>query len=86
MGQTGLARYRWITLLLATSVQMGVSTLQQSPAALGPVLARALDLSNAQIGLLSSAIWSGMLVTMLPTGVMIDRRGRKWSSWSGSRR
>lgn len=74
MGPLG---YRWIILLLATSVQVGVSILQQAPAALGPVLSRALDLSNAQIGLLSSAIWSGMLVTMLPMGIMIDRRGEK---------
>lgn len=77
MEQKNFSRYRWITLLLATSVQVGVSTLQQAPAALGPVLSRALDLSNAQIGLLSSAIWSGMLVTMLPTGILIDRRGEK---------
>ncbi len=77
MGETGLSSYRWITLLLATSVQIGVSILQQAPAALGPVLSRALDLSHAQIGLLSSAIWAGMLVTMLPMGIMIDRRGEK---------
>ncbi len=77
LGETGLSSYRWITLLLATSVQIGVSILQQAPAALGPVLSRALDLSHAQIGLLSSAIWAGMLVTMLPMGVMIDRRGEK---------
>jgi nitrate/nitrite transporter NarK len=77
VSETGLSSYRWITLLLATSVQIGVSILQQAPAALGPVLSRALDLSHAQIGLLSSAIWAGMLVTMLPMGIMIDRRGEK---------
>lgn len=77
MGDTVPSPYRWVILLLATSVQIGVSILQQAPAALGPVLSRALDLSNAQIGLLSSAIWSGMLVTMLPMGIMIDRRGEK---------
>lgn len=77
MENTDPTRYRWIILLLATSVQIGVSVLQQAPAALGPVLSRVLDLSNAQIGLLSSAIWSGMLVTMLPMGIMIDRRGEK---------
>ena len=40
---------------------------------LGPVLSNELDLSRTQIGLLSSAIWSGMLVTMVPVGTIIDR-------------
>ena len=70
-----MSSYRWTILLLATLVQVGVSILQQAPAALGPVLIRDLDLSRAQIGLLSSAIWGGMLLGMLPVG-LLDRPPR----------
>ena len=69
--------YRWVILLLATLVQAGVSMLQQAPSALGPVLTRELGLTRAQVGLLSSAIWAGMLFTMLPAGMLIDRRGER---------
>lgn len=54
MGALGTSSYRCIILLLATLVQVGVSILRQAPAALGPVLTRDLDLSRAQIGILSS--------------------------------
>jgi ACS family hexuronate transporter-like MFS transporter len=77
MGVLGTSSYRWIILLLATLVQVGVSILQQAPAALGPVLTRDLDLSRAQIGILSSAIWGGMLFAMLPVGLLIDRHGER---------
>ena len=69
--------YRWAILLLATLVQVGVSILQQAPAALGPVLTQDLDISRAQVGLLSSAIWGGMLFAMLPVGLLIDRHGER---------
>lgn len=77
MEVSGAFSYRWMILLLATMVQIGVSILQQAPAALGPVLIRDLDLSRAQIGLLSSAIWGGMLLAMLPVGLLIDRHGER---------
>ena len=77
MGALSTSSYRWIILLLATLVQVGVSILQQAPAALGPVLTRDLDLTRAQIGILSSAIWGGMLFAMLPVGLLIDRRGER---------
>ncbi len=77
MGSLGTSSYRWIILLLATLVQVGVSILQQAPAALEPVPTTDLDLSRAQIGLLSSAIWGGMLLAMLPVGLLIDRHGER---------
>ena len=77
MKVSDVSSYRWTILLLATLVQVGVSILQQAPAALGPVLIRDLDLSRAQIGLLSSAIWGGMLLGMLPVGLLIDRHGER---------
>jgi MFS transporter, ACS family, hexuronate transporter len=77
MGVLGTSSYRWVILLVATLVQVGVSSLQQAPAALGPVLTRDLDLTRAQIGILSSAIWGGMLFAMLPVGLLIDRHGER---------
>jgi MFS transporter, ACS family, hexuronate transporter len=77
MGVLSTSSYRWIILLLATLVQVGVSILQQAPAALGPVLTQDLDLTRAQIGILSSAIWGGMLFAMLPVGLLIDRHGER---------
>ncbi len=77
MGPLSTSSYRWVILLLATLVQIGVSILQQAPPALGPVLTQDLGLTRTQVGLLSSAILGGMLVTMLPVGLLIDRRGER---------
>jgi hypothetical protein len=51
-------------------MQIGMSMPQQTPAAIGPVLTEALELSRAQLGLLTSAIWGGMLLGMLPFGLL----------------
>ena len=51
---------------------------QQTPAALGPILVHTLGLSGAELGLLTSAIWGGMLFGMLPFGILIDRFGERW--------
>jgi MFS family permease len=77
VGVLGTSTYRWIILLLATLVHVGVSILQQAPAALGPILTRDLELSRARVGILSSAIWGGRLLAMLPLGLMIDRHGER---------
>lgn len=71
------SRYRWVVLGLATLMQLGVSLPQQTPAALGPVLSPALHLSRAQLGLLTDAIWGGMLFGMLPFGLFVDRLGER---------
>ena len=71
------SRYRWVVLALATLMQVGVSLPQQTPAALGPVLTADLPLSRAELGLLTDAIWGGMLIGMLPFGVVVDRLGER---------
>ncbi|MGH7920428.1 MAG: MFS transporter, partial [Candidatus Dormibacteraceae bacterium] len=50
---------------------------QQTPAAIGPVLLPALGLTNAELGLLTSAIWGGMLLGMIPFGMLVDRFGQR---------
>lgn len=69
--------YRWVILGVTTFTQAGVSILQQVPAALGPVLTSELHITRTQVGFLSSAIWGGMLFTMLLSGILIDRRGER---------
>jgi MFS family permease len=69
--------YRWVVLGLATVLQVGVSMPQQTPAAIGPILTRELGLSRSELGLLTSAIWGGMLLGMLPSGMLADRFGER---------
>src|SRR5947207_7886438 len=71
------APYRWVVLGIATLMQLGVSLPQQTPAAIGPVLGHALGLSRTELGLLTSAIWGGMLIGMLPFGMLVDRYGER---------
>ena len=70
-------RYRWVVLGGATLMQVGVSMPQQTPAAIGPVLIASLRINNAQLGLLTSAIWGGMLFGMIPFGFLVDRFGER---------
>jgi predicted MFS family arabinose efflux permease len=69
--------FRWVVLGLATLMQVGVSLPQQTPAAIGPLLAHSLGLSRTELGLLTSAIWGGMLIGMLPFGMLVDRYGER---------
>jgi sugar phosphate permease len=78
------ARYRWVVLALATTMQVGMSLPQQTPAAIGPVLTEALHLNRTELGLLTSAIWGGMLLGILPLGILIDRYGERWVVAAGA--
>ena len=69
--------FKWVVLGLATLMQVGVSLPQQTPAAIGPLLAHSLGLSRTELGLLTSAIWGGMLIGMLPFGMLVDRYGER---------
>ncbi len=69
--------WRWHVLALATVVQIGNSLPQQTPAAIGPILITALALSKAQLGLLTAAIWGGMLFGLFPSGLLVDRLGER---------
>jgi len=73
-----------VVLALATVMQLGVSLPQQTPAAIGPVITPALHLSRAELGLLTSAIWGGMLLGMLPFGLLVDRIGERWVVGGGA--
>src|SRR5215467_10214988 len=62
---------------LDTLMQPGASIGRQTPAAIGPVLSSSPRLSRAALGLLTSAIWGGMLIGMLPFAMLVDRYGER---------
>lgn len=78
-----VSRFRWVVLGLATLMQLGTSLPQQTPAALGPILVPALHLTGTELGLLTDAIWGGMLLGMLPSGLLSDRFGERWTIAAG---
>lgn len=64
-------------LAVITLLQVGISLLQQGPAAMAPLIVHELHISRAQLGLLTSAIWGGMLLGTLPGGLLVDRYGER---------
>ena len=72
------SRFRWVVLGLATAMQLGMSLPSQAPAAIGPILVQALDLTQAELGLLTTAIWGGILLGVLPGGILSDRLGERF--------
>ncbi len=84
LSPVALSRFRWVVLGLATIMQLGTSLPQQTPAALGPIITPALHLSRAELGLLTDAIWGGMLLGMLPSGLLVDRYGERWVIAAGA--
>jgi MFS family permease len=64
-------------LAVITLLQVGISLLQQGPAAMAPLIVRELHISRAELGLLTSAIWGGMLLGTLPGGLLVDRYGER---------
>jgi ACS family hexuronate transporter-like MFS transporter len=58
-------------------MQLGLSMPQQTPAAIGPAISEALGLNRVELGLLTTAIWGGMLLGMFPAGLLIDRYGER---------
>ena len=60
-------------LAILTLLPVGTALLPEGTAAMAPLIVRDLHISRAELGLLTSAIWGGMLLGTLPGGLLVDR-------------
>jgi predicted MFS family arabinose efflux permease len=77
-GIHGSQRFRWIVLGVATFTQAAAAFFVQGIGALGIQLQRDLDLSTAQLGLLTSAAQFAPLIGLLVAGELLDRFDERW--------
>jgi len=70
-----LFRYRWLVLALFTLMQLTCSGASFSFGALAPFLKEGLDISRAQVGMFTSAIYLGYILMAIPWGRLADSIG-----------
>jgi sugar phosphate permease len=71
------ARYRWIVLATGTFAQSTFATVSVGLPALAPALRSHYALSLGEIGVVLGAVGLGMLLTLLPWGLLADRVGER---------
>ncbi len=69
------ASSRWTILLILTVTQIGASMAALSFGPLAPFLQNSLQITRAQVGLLTSALYFGSILVSIPTGRLADRMG-----------
>ena len=72
-----LSRYRWLVLAAGTAAQTSFSAVIIGLPVLAPELRDAHGLSLVQVGVVLDSLWIGTLVTLLPWGLLADRRGER---------
>ena len=72
-----LSRYRWLVLAAGTAAQTSFSAVIIGLPVLAPTLRDEHSLSLVQVGLLLDSLWIGTLLTLLPWGLLADRRGER---------
>jgi MFS family permease len=65
----------WVIVALTTLAQAGPGWIVQGVPVLYPFIQADWDLSRAQVGLITSAVMAGSLLTGLPGGWLADRWG-----------
>ena len=70
-------RYRWVILGAGTFAQSAFSALAVGLPALAPALRSQYGLSLGQTGVVLGAVGAGMLLTLLPWGLLADRIGER---------
>jgi sugar phosphate permease len=73
-----LSRYRWLVLAAGTAAQTSFSAVIIGLPVLAPELRDAHGLSLVQVGVVLDSLWIGTLVTLLPWGLLADRRGERF--------
>jgi sugar phosphate permease len=71
-------RYRWVILAAGTLAQASFSATSVGLPALAPALRDHYALSLQQVGIVLAAVGVGMLVTLLPWGLLADRIDERW--------
>ena len=70
-------RYRWVILAAGTTAQTAFSAMTIGLAAIAPQLRAEYHLSLAETGLVLGAAALGMILTLLPWGLLADRIGER---------
>jgi sugar phosphate permease len=70
-------RRRWAMLAASTLAQASTAVMVHGPAFLIPVLHEREGLTLAQAGLVAAAPMAGVMVALVPWGVVTDRRGER---------
>src|SRR4051794_23049304 len=71
------SRYRWVILGVGAAGAGAFSALRMGLPALGPALRSAYGLSLPQVGLAFTAVAIGVMVTLVPWGMLTDRVGER---------
>lgn len=71
------ARYRWIVLGVGAAGAGAFSALRMGLPALGPQIRHAYGLSLPQVGLAFTAVSGGVMLTLVPWGMLTDRIGER---------
>src|SRR5918995_3887106 len=72
-------RYRWAVLAAGTAAQASFSAIGIGLPAIAPALRDEFGLTLAEVGLVLSAEWIGLTVTLLAWGLLADRIGERLS-------
>ncbi len=73
-----MSRYRWVVLGLGMSAQAAFAAIFQGLPAIGPALRAEFDLSLPGFGAVLGAMTLGATVSLIPWGLLIDRKGERW--------
>ncbi len=71
-------RYRWVILGVCWLAYIVAFMQRLSVGPLAPFLKEDLDLTSAQVGLFMSAAAFGYMLTLIPSGWLVDRIGVRW--------
>ena len=69
--------YRWVVLAVGTFAQASFAAVNIGLPALAPALRSHYSLSLTQIGVVLGAVSAGMMLTLLPWGIVADRIGER---------
>src|SRR5205085_2427976 len=72
-----VSRYRWVVLAAGAVGTAAVAALRTGLPALGPALRSAHHLSLAQVGLVFASVSVGIMLALVPWGVLTDRVGER---------